>query len=368
MKRNHALIFIAVLCASTFLLTPLLAEEKSGLHIASYWEKLKNSVVQCRLCPRRCVIQNGMRGFCTARINKDGTLYSLGYGKPVALNIDPIEKKPFFHVSPGARVYSLAAAGCNMRCLFCQNWQISQAKPDEIGSYSMSPGEVVDAAIKNDCRFIAYTYTEPTVFYEYMLDIAKIARQKGIKNTMHSCGYINPEPLKELLKYMDAVNIDLKGFDEEFYRKMGAFAELQPVLDTLKTIKEQGVWLEVTNLVIPGQNDNPDEIRKMCVWIRENLGDEVPLHFSRFMPSFKLANLPPTPVEKLEEAYKIARSAGLKYVYIGNLPVGYPQENTYCPNCGKLLVARAGYEINEINIKDGKCGYCGYKIAGRWER
>ena len=184
---------------------------------------------------------------------------------------------------------------------------------------------------------------------------------------MHSCGYINPEPLKELLGYMDAVNIDLKGFDEGLYRKMGAYAELQPVLDTIKTVKDEGVWLEITNLVIPGQNDSPDEIRKMCVWIKENVGDEVPLHFSRFMPAFKLANLPPTPIEKLEEAYKIAKEVGLKYVYLGNVP-GYPQENTYCPRCGKLLVSRAGYEVGEINIKDGKCVYCGCKIAGRWER
>lgn len=184
---------------------------------------------------------------------------------------------------------------------------------------------------------------------------------------MHSCGYINAAPLKELLKYMDAANIDLKSFNEDFYRRMDAFAELQPVLDTLKTIKQEGVWLEITNLIIPGQNDSPGEIRKMCVWIKENLGDEVPLHFSRFMPAFKLANLPPTPIEKLEEAYRIAKEVGLKYVYIGNLP-GHLQENTYCPHCGKLLVARAGYQVGEINIKDGKCIYCGYKIAGRWER
>jgi len=343
------------------------ADGKNKLQIASYWERLQDTVLQCRLCPRKCIIQDGARGFCTVRINRGGALYTLGYGNPVSVQVDPIEKKPFFHVAPGERVFSLAVAGCNMRCLFCQNWQISQAKPDEVDSYSMSPKDIIDAAIKNNCKLIAYTYTEPTVFYEYMLDIAKLARQKGIKNTMHSCGYINVEPLKELLKYMDAVNIDLKSFKEDFYRRMGAFAELQPVLDTLKTVKEQGVWLEITNLIIPGQNDSPGEIRKMCAWIKENLGDEVPLHFSRFMPAFKLANLPPTPIEKLEEAYKIAKQVGLKYVYIGNVP-GHLEEDTYCPHCGKLLVSRTGYQVSEVNIKQGKCIYCGYKIAGRWEK
>lgn len=368
MKKSIPFICMVIFCLFSVFLKPATAEEKPRPWIASYWEKSQeDTVVQCKLCPRKCVIQDGGRGFCTVRINKNGILYTLGYGDPVAVHIDPIEKKPFFHVAPGERIFSLAVAGCNMRCLFCQNWQISQAKPDEVDSYSMTPKEIIDATIKNNCKFIAYTYTEPTVFYEYMLDIAKLARQKGIKNTMHSCGYINPEPLRGLLKYMDAVNIDLKGFNEEFYRKMGAFAQLQPVLDTLKTIKQQGVWLEITNLIIPGQNDSPEEIRKMCFWIKENLGDDVPLHFSRFMPAFKLANLPPTPVEKLEEAYRIAKDAGLKYVYIGNVP-GLPQENTYCPHCKKLLVSRAGYEVREVNIKYGKCIYCGYKIAGRWEK
>jgi pyruvate formate lyase activating enzyme len=252
-----------------------------------------------------------------------------------------------------------------MRCLFCQNWQISQSKPDEVPAYDMPPEAVVAAAADSDSPFIVYTYTEPTVFYEYMLDISKLAREKKLKNGMHSCGYINPEPLKELLKYMDAANIDLKGFDEDFYRRMGAMAELKPVLDTLKTIKKEGVWLEITNLIIPGQNDDTEEIRKMCVWIKDNLGDEVPLHFSRFMPSFRLQNLPPTPVAKLEEAYSIAKSAGLKYVYIGNVP-GHQAESTYCPGCGKMVVGRVGYRVTQTHIKGGKCAYCGYKIAGIW--
>ena len=372
MKKNilSSCLFTGIFLA-TILINPAAiraqAEQniKAVPRLANYWQKIKDNIVQCLLCPRKCVLDAGQRGVCTVRINKEGKLYTLGYGNPVAIHIDPIEKKPFFHVAPGEPVFSLAVAGCNMRCIFCQNWQISQSRPDETENYNLSPEEVVNKTIENNCKFIAYTYTEPTVFYEYMLDIAKLARAKGLKNTMHSCGYINPQPLKELLKYMDAVNIDLKGFTEEYYAKIGLLAQLKPVLETLKTIKEEGVWLEITNLIIPNFNDDPQKIKEMCIWIKENLGDEVPLHFSRFVPNFKLQNLPPTSIEKLEEAYKIAKGVGLKYVYIGNVP-GHKGENTYCPNCGKIVVKRIGYEILENNIKDGKCKFCGYKIAGRW--
>ena len=341
-----------------------LSDKPKG-HAASYWKSMGDNIIQCLLCPRRCVISPGQRGFCQARINRDGVLYTLGYGNPIALHVDPIEKKPFFHVLPGTKAYSIAVAGCNMRCLFCQNWQISQAKPDEVTASEMSPEDIVANAKNSGSRFIVYTYTEPTVFYEYMLDISKLARSRGLRNGMHTCGYINPEPLKELLKYMDAVNVDIKGFNPEFYKKMGAMAEMEPVLDTIKAVKRAGVWLELTNLVIPGQNDDPKEIRRMCEWIKDNVGDEVPLHFSRFMPSFELQNLPPTPIEKLEEAYKIARDVGLKYVYIGNVP-GHTYENTYCPRCKKIVVARIGYDILEDNIEDGKCKFCGETIAGLW--
>lgn len=348
------------------LLPALSSQGKEALYPARYWKAVGDKNVQCQLCPRRCMLSPNQRGICTVRINKEGKLYTLGYGNPVALDVDPIEKKPFFHVLPGTSAFSVAVAGCNMRCLFCQNWQISQSKPDETENYSMSAMDIVDAAKKEGTPFIVYTYTEPTVFYEYMLDTCKFAKAQGLRNGMHSCGYINEEPLKELLKYMDAVNVDLKGFNREFYNKMGMMAELEPVLATLKTIKKEGVWLEITNLIVPGQNDNPQEIRKMCIWIKENLGDSVPLHFSRFMPSFKLQNLPPTPVSKLEEAYNIASEAGLKYVYIGNVP-GHPHESTYCPNCKKVIISRLGYSILKNNLEKGKCKFCGYKIAGIWE-
>jgi len=357
---------IALFCLGMFLVNAQAQKSsRSALHPASYWQTIKNTTLQCLLCPRKCILLPGQRGVCTVRINKEGKLYSLGYGNPVAIHIDPIEKKPFFHVSPGASVYSLAVAGCNMRCVFCQNWQISQSKPDETQNYDLSPEEAVNQAIQSNCHFIAYTYTEPTIFYEYMIDIAKLAHGRGIKNTMHTCGYINQEPLKELLKYMDAVNVDLKGFSPEIYAKISDMARLEPVLETLKTIKNAGVWLEITCLLIPGLNDEAVSIKEMCVWIKENLGDQVPVHFSRFMPSFRLMNLPPTPLEKLEEAYKIAKNVGLKYVYIGNVP-GHPGESTICPNCGNIVIKRIGYEILENNIEDGKCKFCGNKIAGRW--
>lgn len=343
------------------------AEEntKAIPRVANYWNAVKGKIVQCVLCPRKCILDEGQRGFCTVRLNKDGVLYTLGYGNPVAVHIDPIEKKPFFHVLPGTNAFSLAVAGCNMRCLFCQNWQISQSKPDEVPAYDMPPEKVVDEAIKSGAPFIVYTYTEPTVFYEYMLDIAKLAKTKGLKNGMHTCGYINPEPLRELLRYMDAVNVDLKSFNPEFYKKMGAMAELGSVLDALKIIKKEGVWLEITNLIIPGQNDDPNEIRLMCEWIKANLGDSVPLHFSRFMPSFRLQNLPPTPIEKLEEAYAIAKSVGLKYVYIGNLP-GSDREDTYCAKCGELTIKRVGYQVSGDGLFNGTCKKCGNKIEGIW--
>jgi pyruvate formate lyase activating enzyme len=333
---------------------------------AEYWERLADGVVQCHLCPRECVLRKGERGFCGARVNKDGALYTLSYGNPIAIHVDPIEKKPFFHVYPGSSAFSIAVAGCNMRCLFCQNWEISQARPDESMNYDLPPRQVAPAAKENGCDFVVFTYTEPTTFFEYMRDCAREARSQGLKVGMHSCGYVNPAPLQELLNYMDAVNVDVKGFSEEFYKKMGQGAQLKPVLETLKAIRGAGVWLELTNLVIPGENDDPALVKAMCVWIKDNLGEEVPLHFSRFMPAFRLQNLPPTPVSTLEECRRIAMEAGLKYVYIGNVP-GHPAENTYCPHCGKPVVRRAGYSILENRIKKGHCGFCGWAIAGIWK-
>jgi pyruvate formate lyase activating enzyme len=332
---------------------------------ALYYQKLGNKVVQCQLCPNRCTLANLARGICGVRINLEGKLYSLVYGKPVAVHIDPIEKKPLSHFLPGTTAFSLSTAGCNLGCIFCQNWQISQARPEEAEHYNFEPAQLVKLALENKSPTIAYTYTEPTIFYEYMLATAKLAGQKGLKNIMHSCGYINPEPLKDLLLYLDACNIDLKGFSEEYYQTMCS-GHLQPVLDTLVTIKKAGVWLEITNLVVPGKNDDPKMIREMCRWIRHNLGPDVPLYFAAFYPQYRLQNLPPTPVKTLEMAGEIARAEGLNYVYIGNV-FGHAGEDTVCPGCGNTVVKRAGYSVEENNVVGGRCKFCGRRIAGVWQ-
>lgn len=331
---------------------------------AQYWQKLERKVVQCRLCPRNCVLSPGQRGFCRVRENRNGKLVTLVYSIPCAVHIDPIEKKPLFHVLPSTLVFSIATAGCNLRCKFCQNWGISQRSPEETENTYLPPEKVVMITKAKECPSIAYTYSEPTNFYEYMLATAKLAKKAGIKNTMHSNGYINPEPLRELCQYLDAANIDLKGFTNEFYQEL-CQGELAPVLRSLRILKEEGVWIEITNLIIPTKNDDPEDIRKMCEWIRDSLNANVPVHFSRFWPDYQLKNLPPTSIETLERARQIALDVGLKYVYIGNIP-GHPGEDTYCPNCSKILIQRTGYHILKNNIVNGRCQYCKQKIAGIW--
>lgn len=358
----------AVLIAAVFLFQPLLLcrstlADKPQEKEALYYQKLDDKKVRCLLCPRKCVIPDNRRGFCRARENIDGTLYSIVYAKACAVHADPIEKKPLFHVLPGTKSLSIATAGCNLKCKFCQNWQISQAAPEEIPYEDLPPEKVVTLAVANECPTIAYTYTEPTIFYEYMLDTAKLAHKSGIMNVMHSCGFINEEPLRRLCKYMDAANIDLKGSDR-FYDRF-CMGTREDVLRTLKVLKQEGVWTEITYLLIPTINDSRDYIRDTCLWINENLGPDTPLHISRFWPMYKLKNISPTPVSALEQAYDIAVSAGLRYVYIGNVP-SRRGENTYCPCCGKLLIKRLGYNVVENNIEDGKCKYCKEPIAGIW--
>ncbi|MFC1703972.1 AmmeMemoRadiSam system radical SAM enzyme [Candidatus Omnitrophota bacterium] len=330
-----------------------------------YYTKLEGNKVNCQLCPRRCIIADTKRGFCGVRENRGGTLYTLVYGKPCAVHVDPIEKKPLFHFFPKSRAFSIATVGCNLRCKFCQNWQISQAKPEDVKPYNLTPEEIVKKAIETSSRSIAYTYTEPTVFYEYMIAIAKIAKEKGVKNVMHSAGHINEEPLRRLCKYLDAANIDLKGFSSDYYATM-SLGDLDSVLRTLKILDEEGVWVEITNLVVPGLNDDPELIKNMSIWIKENLGAETPLHFSRFHPMYKLTSVSPTPVKTLERARKIAIEVGLHYVYIGNVG-GHSAESTYCPVCKKMLIERAGYSIGDINIKDGKCKFCSVEVDGVWK-
>jgi pyruvate formate lyase activating enzyme len=321
------------------------------------------NTVQCELCPTECVLEEYQVGGCRTRINKGGTLYSLVYGKPCAVAVDPIEKKPFFHFHPGTTAFSIATAGCVLGCKFCQNWQISQASPEEVDYQNLSPEDVVRQAMFYQCKTITYTYTEPTVFYEYMYDISKIARQYGVNNTMHSCGYINERPLRKLAKYLNAADVDLKAFTEDFYSKICG-GRLKPVLDSLVVLKREGVWLEITNLVIPTLNDDPGRIGDMCRWIVKELGADVPLHFSRFFPYYKLKNLPPTPLTTLTNARKTAMNAGLKYVYIGN--IRSEAENTHCPGCNRVLIERIGYVVKQNNIRNGKCAFCATKISGVW--
>lgn len=329
-----------------------------------FYEKLKDHKVQCHLCPRNCLIADGKRGNCKVRENQNGTLYNLVYAKLCAIAIDPMEKKPLYHFLPGSPVYSLGTAGCNLHCRFCQNWTTSQAMPEEVESISLSPEELVDEAVNSGCTAIAYTYNEPIIFYEYVLDCAKIAKKRGIKNVIVCNGFINPEPMELWCKYIDAANIDLKAFTDKFYRQVTG-AWIEPVLETLKVIKKKGIWLEITNLIIPTLNDKISEIKKMCSWIKENLSATTPLHFTAFYPCYKLTDLPPTPGDILLKAKSIADKAGLKYVYIGNVPAE-KESNTYCPKCGKLLIERGLFNIMQNNIKDGKCS-CGYKVNGVWE-
>lgn len=335
----------------------------TNLKEAMFYEKYDTGV-KCLLCPRECFLQEGVRGVCRVRENHNNTLYSLVYGKPVAIHIDPIEKKPLFHFYPESASFSIATAGCNLRCLNCQNWEISQSNPEELQSYGLSPEEVVNEAKRNNCKSIAHTYSEPIVFYEYTYDTAKLAKGKGIKNVLVSAGYINEKPLRELAKYIDAVNIDLKSFSNSIYQKLNK-GTLETVLRTLKVLKEEGVWLEITNLIIPGWTDDLNMIKNMTKWLYDNGFEDTPLHFSRFHPDYKLQNVPPTPIETLTKARKIAMEQGLKFVYVGNVP-GHEGENTYCPSCGKLLIERKGFLITQNHIRNGKCEYCNATIPGYW--
>ncbi len=320
--------------------------------------------IRCLICPNECDIKEGEAGDCHNRVNKKGKLYSIAYGNPCAIHIDPIEKKPLNHFLPGSKAFSIATAGCNLACLNCQNWTISQKSPAETKNYDLMPDKVVESCLENKCESIAYTYSEPITFYEYTHDTSVLARQAGIKNVLVSAGYINKEPLQKLCKVTDAANIDLKSFSDEIYLKLNA-GKLQPILDTLITLKNEGVWLEITNLVVPSWTDDLEMIKKMCGWLAKNGFAETPLHFSRFQPLYKLTQLPPTPVNILMAARDIAVKEGLKYVYVGNVP-GAGNENTLCPKCSKLLVERRGYSIVQNNLSKEKCNFCQSPVAGVW--
>ncbi|MBN1585869.1 MAG: AmmeMemoRadiSam system radical SAM enzyme [Candidatus Omnitrophica bacterium] len=334
------------------------------MHPAQWWQSACAGV-QCTLCPFNCFIPEGMRGICNVRANVAGELKTLVYAQPVSLHVDPIEKKPFYHLYPGSRAFSVSTVGCNLNCAFCQNWEISQVQPEQAKGEYVPPAKLVEMAQRAGCRSIAYTYGEPTVFYEYMLETAKLARRAGLANVMVSAGYINWPPLRELLPYLDAVKIDLKGFNEGFYRRV-VKGELRYVLRTLRKLSRAGMLTELVNLVVPTLNDNMDEIRQMCRWVVQNMGPDTPLSFSRFTPHYQLQNLPPTPVETLERAYAVGRQEGLNYVYVGNV-VGHPTESTFCPTCNRVMIKRYGYAVQGIFMDaEGRCPYDGTKIYGKW--
>lgn len=337
-----------------------------NLKEARFYKTNSDKSVNCLLCFRQCLIPDGKRGFCRNRENRKGILYSIVYGRPSALQFDPIEKEPMFHNLPGTKILCIGTASCNFRCKFCHNWHLSQRTFEELEPYSIniSADEIVKMAKERNMG-LSFTYNEPTVFYEFMFDIAKKAKESGLNTIFHTNGGIREEPLKELLKHMRGVTVDLKGFTADHYRDV-SFAEMTPVLNTLKVIKNSGTWLEIVNLVIPTLNDNMDKIREMCRWIKENLGTDVPLHFTRFFPAYKMTHLPPTPVKTLEQAREIATKEGLKFVYIGNVP-GHKNNSTFCPQCNKRIITRSHFSVIDISIKNGKCKYCGYPIPGLWD-
>ncbi|MGD2279572.1 MAG: AmmeMemoRadiSam system radical SAM enzyme, partial [Candidatus Omnitrophota bacterium] len=340
--------------------------EKRGMHEALFYEKMGDEAVRCLLCDNYCVLSNGQRGFCRVREPVDGKLYSLVYELVCAVHIDPIEKKPMFHMLPGSKSFSVATAGCNSRCKYCQNWTISQRSPEETTNSRLSSRNLVASAEANGCRSIAYTYSEPIVFYEYMLEASGLAREKGIYNVMVTGGKINPEPARKLAKSVHSANFDLKGFDKKFLNEVCA-QSLDNILEALVIMKQEGMWVEVTNLIVPTLNDNMDDIRRMMKWVKKNLGADVPIHFSRFWPQYKLRSLYPTPVETLKQARDIAFEEGMHYVYIGNVPE-LALQSTVCPRCKNVVIKRIGYKVVENNVSpDGLCRFCGNKIAGIWK-
>lgn len=330
---------------------------------AMLYEKLDGQHVRCALCSHRCRIAPAKRGICGVRENREGTLFSLVYGSVIAASVDPVEKKPLYHLYPGSDSYSIAAVGCNFRCSFCQNHEISQMPREEgrIAGREMSPRRVVDEAVDSASKSISYTYTEPTVFFEFARDTACLAREKGLKNIFVTNGFMTQEALEAASPWLDAANVDLKSFRDEFYRQHCG-ARLEPVLETLRGMKEKGVWVEVTTLVIPTLNDDEGELRDIAAFVR-SLGAEVPWHVSRFFPRYKSQGLSPTPLQTVDRALEIGREAGLRHVYGGNVP-GSASDHTYCSACGNLLIERQGYEIRAYSLEGPRCGRCGTVLAG----
>jgi pyruvate formate lyase activating enzyme len=333
-------------------------------HPASHFEKRPKKHVRCVICPNHCLVARGGRGRCETRENSDGEYYTLVYGRAASVNIDPIEKKPLFHVLPGSPILSFATAGCNLECKNCQNWRLSQARPEALRAIHLPPTRLVEAAQEHGCSLIAGTYNEPTVFFEYLRDVAMEGNKRGLRTAMVSSGYIEKTPMLELCQELAAIKIDLKSMSDSFYRT-NSEGSLQPVLDSIERVKSQGVWLEIVYLVIPTLNDSEKEITNLARWIKTHVGADTPLHFSRFHPAYRLTRLPPTPYETLDRCHEIARAEGLHYVYVGNVP-GTPAQNTLCPKCGRELIRRQHFRIAENHVKQGRCEFCQQAIPGIW--
>lgn len=335
---------------------------------AVMYERLPKGVIKCKVCPRMCYIKPGGRGFCKVRVNKEGKLYLLTYAAVTAMNVDPVEKKPLFHFWPGSTTFSISSISCSFTCPWCQNWHIAQAEPGEVSTEETTAEEVVKLAKRYGCRSISYTYNEPTIWYEFVLDSAKLAKREGVLNVLVTNGYIAPEALEGLSPYVDAANVDVKSFNKQFYYRY-CKADLDDVLKATELMVEKGIHVEVTNLIIPGLNDDLKEIEKMAEWALKMLGADAPIHFSQFYPMYKMAHIKATPVSTLIKAAEIAKKVGLRYVYVGNVP-GHEGENTYCPACHEELVGRWGFHITKWNLTDdARCPKCGESIPikGRYE-
>lgn len=335
-----------------------------GTAPSPYFAAEAGGAVRCTLCPRVCVIAPGSRGHCEVRENRGGTLTSLVYANPCVLHVDPVEKKPFFHVLPGTRALSLATAGCNLDCAFCQNWEISQARPEDTDNFDLPPAAAVALAREHGCASLASTYVEPTIFMEYMQALGRECRAAGVLSVMHSNGYVQEKPLDDLCAVLDAACIDLKGFSDVYYREVTG-GRLAPVLASLARLRARGVHLELVTLLVPGRNDDPEEIAALAAWVRDTLGPDTPLHLTRFYPAYRLTALAPTPVPTMERALSAARAAGLSFVYLGNVP-GHPAESTTCPHCGRELIRRVGFTSEITGLKSGRCAGCGRPIPGIW--
>lgn len=342
-----------------------LDKDSGELVEARHYDKLEELKVRCVLCPKECSVADRERGYCGVRENREGTYYTLVHSRPCSVAVDPIEKKPLFHFLPGSKAFSIATVGCNMECKFCQNWEISQFTPEQRRSIHLPPDKVAAAARGDHCKSIAYTYTEPVVFYEYMYDCAVAAKKLGVKSVMISNGYIQEKPLRQLIPALDAVKIDLKAFTNAFYKDLCS-GELDPVLKTLKILNEKGIWFEIVVLIIPTKNDSPKELKELCTWVVDELSDMVPIHFTRFRPIYKIKDLPPTPISTLTKAYEIARSAGINFPYIGNV-VGHDGECTFCPNCSRKIITRRGFYLSNLDLEKGNCVSCGTPIPGVWQ-